>query len=266
MDELENRLRGITLAEPPLGFDPDEVAGKAAKKARNRRAMAATGATTLAVIAAAVVFVAPRGGPTPAVPPVPVAPSPSGAPSPSPSPSPAPANGDLTARKARISGHLATALPGVLTGAKDVRIRSVHQLGTWDALVFMIGYRDASGADRSLLLTVLGVEAAKRGFSLEDSCEPGRRPRGGFDADLGGVTSGEPVDCVKLLQPDRSTVVVTGTVPSLPPGDVEPGRDAIAYRADGTVVAVSTGAGDGGSRPPDDQLIKLVSDPELDLR
>ncbi|MBE1575197.1 hypothetical protein ACFORH_29710 [Amycolatopsis roodepoortensis] len=260
MDELENRLRGITLAEPPLGFDPDEVALTAAKKARNRRAMAATGATTLAVIAAAAVFVAPRGGPTPAVPPIPVAPPPSGA------PSPVPENGDLTARKARISGHLATALPGVLTGAKDIRIRSVHQLGTWDALVFMVGYRDASGADRPLVLTVLGVDAAKRGFSLEDSCEPGRKPRGGFDADLGGVTSGEPVDCVKLLQPDRSTVVVTGTVPSLPPGDVEPGRDAIAYRADGTVVAVSTGAGDGGSRPPDDQLIKLVSDPELDLR
>ncbi|OLZ58833.1 hypothetical protein [Amycolatopsis keratiniphila] len=260
MDELEDRLRGITLAEPPLGFDPDEVAGKAAKKARNRRGVVATGIATLAVIAAAVVFVAPGNGPAPAVPPIPVAPSPSGA------PSPAPANGDLAARKARISGHLAIALPGVLTGAMDVRIRSVHQLGTWDALVFMIGYRDASGADRPLLLTVLGVEAAKRGFSLEDSCKPGRRPRGGFDADLGGVTSGEPVDCVKLLQPDRSTVVVTGTVPSLPPGDVEPGRDAIAYRADGTVVAVSTGAGDGGSRPPDDQLIKLVSDPELDLR
>ncbi|MFI6305162.1 hypothetical protein ACIBCH_25075 [Amycolatopsis thailandensis] len=262
MDELENKLRGITLAEPPLGFDPDEVAGTAAKKARNRRAVVATGVATLAMIAAAVVFVRPEPGPVvgPAVLSTPAAPSPSSV------PPPVSENVDLTARKAKLAGHLSTALPGVLTGAKDIRIRSVHQLRTWDVLIFMIGYQDASGADRSLVVTLLGTEAAKRGFSLEDSCEPGRKTRGDFGADIGGVTGGEPVDCAKLPQTDGSTVVVTGTVPSLPPGDVEPGRDATAYRADGTSVVVSTGAGDGGSRPADDQLIKLVTDPELTLR
>ncbi|WP_410602770.1 hypothetical protein [Amycolatopsis sp. lyj-90] len=262
MDELENRLRGIKLAEPPLGFDPDEIA-TTARKRRNRRAVALTGATTLAVIAAVVAFATP-GGPAvaPAASPSTVAP----VPSPGPVKPPTPPKTDLTAQKAKIAGHLAAALPNVLTGAKDIEVRSVSQVRTWDILVATIGYRDASGAVRSLVVTISGTEAAKLGFSLEDSCEPGRRAVDGLDADIPGVTSGEPVGCVKLPQADGSTVVVTGTVPSLPPGDVEPGRDAIAYRADGTSVAVSTGAGDGGSRPADDQLIRLVMDPELDLR
>ncbi|MEV7555331.1 hypothetical protein AB0N89_37425 [Amycolatopsis sp. NPDC089917] len=263
MDELENRLRGIKLAEPPLGFDPDEVAVRAEKKVRHRRGVLSTGVATLAVIAAVVVFVRPGTAPVagPAVPPTPVTPSPSAA------SSAVPANGDLTAQKARITGHLSTALPGVLTGAKNIRIRSAHQLRALDVLVFIVGYRDASGADRSLVIALLGTEGAKRGFSLEDSCEPGRRARGDLGADIGGgVNSGEPVDCVKLPQADGSTVVVTGTVPSLPQGDVEPGRAATAYRVDGTSVSVSSGSGDGGSRPADDQLIKLVTDPALALR
>ncbi|MFC3453854.1 hypothetical protein [Amycolatopsis speibonae] len=267
MDELENRLRGITLAEPPLGFDPDEVAGTAAKKVRSRRAVFATGAATLAVIAAtAAVFVAPGEGPAVAPAGPPPRPPVLSVPSPSSAPPPVSETVDLTAQKAKLTGHLSTALPGVLTGVKDIRIHSVHQLRTWDVLIFMIGYRDVSGADRSLVVTLLGTESAKRGFSLEDSCEPGRKTRGDFGADIGGVTGGEPVDCVKLPQADGSTVVVTGIVPSLPPGDVEPSRHATAYRADGTSVAVSAGGGDGGSRPADDQLIKLVTDPELTLR
>uniref|UniRef100_UPI0038B386D6 hypothetical protein n=1 Tax=Amycolatopsis pittospori TaxID=2749434 RepID=UPI0038B386D6 len=186
--------------------------------------------------------------------------------SPGPVKPPGPSKTDLTAQKARITGHLAVTLPNVLTGSKDIEVRSVHQVRTWDILVVMIGYRDASGAVRSLVVTISGTQAAKLGFSLEDSCEPDRKAAGGLDADIPGVTSGVPVDCVKLPQGDGSTVVVTGTVPSLPPGDVEPGRDATAYRTDGTSVTVSTGAGDGGSRPADDQLIRVVTDPELDLR
>ncbi|WP_410580018.1 hypothetical protein [Amycolatopsis sp. lyj-108] len=268
MDELENRLRGIKLAEPPLGFDPDELAVTAAKRTRNRRAVASTGAATLAVIVAAVVFVAPGDDPvaTPAGPPSPttVQAIPEKTRKPPVSP-----KVNLTAQKARITGHLAASLPTVLAGARDIHVRSVHQLRTendWDVLVFMVGYRDASGAERPLVLTISGTEAAKLGFSLEDSCEPGRKAINGFDADIAGVTTGEPVDCVKTPRADGSTVVVSGIVPSLPAGDVEPARGVTLYRADGTSVAVTAGTGDGGSIPADDQLVGLVTDPELNLR
>ncbi|RSN33414.1 hypothetical protein DL990_15740 [Amycolatopsis sp. WAC 01416] len=276
MDELENRLRGIELAEPPLGFDPDEVAGTAAKKVRNRRAVAVTGAATLAIIAAAVVFVAPGHDPvvTPAGPPSPTTVQAGPAKTPKPPVSP---KVDLTAQKARITGHLAATLPTVLAGTSDIRVRSVHQLRTendWDVLVVMVGYRDAAGAERPLVITISGTEAAKLGFSLEDSCKPGRKAINGFDADIGGVTSGEPVDCTKTPRADGSTVVVSGLVPSLPAGDVEPARSVTMYRADGTSVAVTAGTsvtvtagtGGGGSIPADDQLIGLVTDPELNLR
>ncbi|WP_410649910.1 hypothetical protein [Amycolatopsis sp. cmx-4-54] len=262
MDELENRLRGITLAEPPLGFDPDEVAVTAAKKTRNRRAVALTGGATLAVIAAAVVFAAPGDDPvvTPAGPTSQVT---------VPAKPPISPKLDLTAEKARITRHLTAILPAVLTGARDIQVRSVHQLRTvkdWDVLVATAGYRDAGGFARVLVLTISGTEAAKLGFSLADSCKPGRKAVAGLDADISGVTSGEPVDCVKLPQADGSTVVLSGIVPSLPPGEVEATRGAVVYRADGTSVTVTDSAIDGGSPSSDDQLIRLVTDPGLDLR
>ncbi|WP_410659765.1 hypothetical protein [Amycolatopsis sp. lyj-112] len=269
MDELEDRLRGIRLAEPPLGFDPDEIAATAAKRTRNRRAIAVTGAATLAVIAAAVVFVAPGEqalGPAAATPP----PSTSVAPPSRSAMPPVSPKVNLTAQKARITGHLATALPNVLTGAKDIRVRSVHQLRTendWDVLVATVNYRDAAGSDRNLVVTISGTEATKLGFTLEDSCVPGRKAINWFMADIAGVTSGEAVDCVKTPRADGSTIVVSGIVPSLPPsGDVTPSRNAIVYRADGTSVSVNASADGEGPLPPDDQLIRVVTDPELDLR
>ncbi len=262
MDGLEDELRGIRLAEPPLGFDPDEIATRARKR-RGRRAVALTGAVTLAVIAAAVALVAPSG---PAVAPaVPASP---------PSPRAGPATGkppvapkaDLAAQKARIGAHLANTLPDVFAGTKDLRIRSVDQVRPWDILVATVGYRGADGSARFLVVTISGTEATKLGFSLADSCVPGRRAGRGLDADIPGVTSGEPVDCVKTPRADGSTVVVTGIVPSLPAGDVTPSRVATAYRADGTSVSVAAGADGAGPPPADDHLIRVVTDPELDLR
>ncbi|MEV6908922.1 hypothetical protein [Amycolatopsis sp. NPDC051071] len=261
MDGLEDKLRGIRLAEPPLGFDPDKIA-VTARKQRNRRAVALTGVATLAVIAAAVAFAAPGG---PAVSPAAPAPVVPAGPSPSTVLPPVSPKVNLEARKAGITGHLMAVLPNVLTGAKDIQVRSVDQLRGWDILIAMVAYRDASGPGRSLVVTISGTEATKLGFSLEDSCKPGRKAVTGLDADIAGVTSGEPVDCVKLPQADGSTVVVTGTVPSLPPGDVDPGRGATVFRADGTSVSVHAGAGDGGPRPADEQLIRLVKDPEFTL-
>lgn len=56
--QIMNELRGLALAEPLLGFDPDDVATKAAKGVRNRRATLTAGVGTLAVIGAAVTAVA----------------------------------------------------------------------------------------------------------------------------------------------------------------------------------------------------------------
>lgn len=250
MDELENRLRGIQLAEPPLGFDPDEVAGTAAKKARNRRAVALTGAATLAVIAAAVVFVAPGDGPerfAPAassqqVPPVP--------------------KDDLQ--------HLKDVAPKVIVGAKDFEVRDF--VGYGDLKTSEVRYTDAEGRPRGVNLTITGPVSTKDGYPRDDRCNP-EKVADGIGPDR------KPMRCVELPQPDGNFVVISETTPKTPElvgNDIVVGqgfstgkvigRNAIAFRPAGGAVNVTDlgtldDADRGGPSLTDQQLLALILDP-----
>ncbi|MFE6611459.1 hypothetical protein [Amycolatopsis sp. NPDC057786] len=263
MDELENRLRGITLAEPPLGFDPDEVAGTAAKKARNRRAVAMTGAVTLAVIAAAVVFVAPGRGTAPVSPAV--APASSALP-PQIRPDENTPRMDLTPQKARNLEHLKKAVTALLPGATDLTFGPFQQdyPDDWDLMTASVRYRDASKKERGFNVTLTGVVSTRKGYSDRTACPEAKVT----------LPDGKPLRCEVLPRPGGERVVINekgdpGT--NLKGTTVESvvGRDAIGFRADGTAVTVTdlgTLNALGGPSLTDQQLLTLVLDPELTLR
>ena len=262
MDELENRLRGITLAEPPLGFDPDEVAATAAKKARNRRGVVATGIATLAVIAAAVVFVAPWGGTAPVSP---AAPTSSALP-PQLRPDENTPRMDLTPQKVRNFEHLKKAVTALLPGATDLTFGPFEQdyPSDWDLMTASVRYRDASKKERGFNVTLTGVVSTKNGYSHRTACPEAKVT----------LPGGKPLRCEVLPQPGGAQVVINekgdpgadlkgATVESVS------GRDAIAFLADGTAVTVTdlgTLNGRGGPSLTDRQLLTLVLDPELTLR
>lgn len=253
MDELENRLRGIELAEPPLGFDPDEVAGTAAKKARNRRGVVATGVATLAVIAAAVVFVAPGDGPERL------------APAASSQQAPPVPKDDLQ--------HLKDVVPKVITGAKNIEVGNFEGYG--DLKTSEIRYTDEEGRPRGVNLTISGPASTKNGYPREDRCDLGKRPDGiGSDR--------KPTRCVELSQPDGNFVVIAETAPKSADGtegDIIVGqgfsvrnpvtRNAIAFRPGGGSVNIfDLGTLDDAARVrpslTDQQLLALILDPAFD--
>ncbi|EME58463.1 hypothetical protein [Amycolatopsis decaplanina] len=249
MDELENRLRGITLAEPPLGFDPDEVAGTAAKKVRNRRAAASTGAATLAVIAAAVVFVVPGEGPAP------LAPAASRQAPPTP-------KDDLQ--------HLKDVVPQVITGAKNIAVGDFSGYG--DLKTAEVRYTDAEGRPRGINLTIAGPVSTKDAYPREGRCKP-ETVADGIGPD------GKPMRCVELPQPGGSFAVISETAPKSVDeweGDIIVGqgfstgkvatRNAIAFPSGGGSVNIfDLGTLDDGPRGgpslSDQQLLALILDP-----
>ncbi|OXM53432.1 hypothetical protein [Amycolatopsis alba] len=262
MDELENRLRGIKLAEPPLGFDPDEVAGAAAKKARNRRAVVSTGVATLAVIAAAMVFVAPGEGPAPVSP---AAPATSVLP-PQIRPDENTPRMDLTAQKTRNLEHLKKVVTALLPGATELTVGEFQQdyPDQWDLMTASVRYRDTSKKERGFNVTLSGVVSTKNGYSHRTACPEVKVT----------LPDGKPLRCEVLPQPGGARVLIEEkglAGPDLKGTTVESvvGRDAIAFQADGTAVAVTDiGALRVRGTPSltDQQLLALVLDPELTLR
>ncbi|UMP00650.1 hypothetical protein [Amycolatopsis sp. EV170708-02-1] len=261
MDELENRLRGITLAEPPLGFDPDEVAATAAKKARNRRGVVATGIATLAVIAAAVVFVAPWGGTAPVSPAATTSALP-----PQIRPDGNTPRMDLTPQKVRNLEHLKKAVTALLPGATELTFGGFEQSypDEWDLMTASVRYRDASKTERGFNVTLTGVVSTRNGYSDRAACPEVKVT----------LPDGKPLRCEVLPRPGGARVVINekgDPGANLKGTTVESvsGRDAIAFLADGTAVTVTDlGAlnGRGGPSLTDQQLLALVLDPELTLR
>ncbi|WP_037311459.1 hypothetical protein [Amycolatopsis orientalis] len=264
MDELENRLRGIKLAEPPLGFDPDEVAGTAAKKLRNRRGVVATGVATLAVIAAAVVFVAPGDGPVKVSP---AAPTSSALP-PQVRPDENTPLVDLTAQKARNLEHLQKTVMTLLPGATEFKFGKFEQdyyPAEWDQMTASVRYRDASNVERGFNVTLTGVVSTKKGYSDRAACPGGPAVT---------LPDGTPLRCEVLPQSGGTRVVIMEK--GNPGADLKgttvesvSGRDAIAFLPDGTAVTVTDLGALSGPRGPslnDQQLLRLVLDPELTLR
>jgi hypothetical protein len=250
MTDLESRLREVVLAEPPLGFDPDDVATKAAKRLRNRRATVATVVVTLGIVGAAVVALRPP-------PPPPVPPAATYLP---PSIVVKPPQQPQTPQEQRVLAHLKEVLPGVIPGARKIVIGSFFSLGGDlhpDEFGTTVSFVDHEGKGHSFNLGVAGKLTVSRNMlPVSQACSPPRKGR-----------------CDKVPRPDGSTVVLSG-------------YSAVHYRADGTAADVTDvgkvypddapelglPAGPGG--PPfgdgptfdDRQLIALVTDPGFAAR
>jgi hypothetical protein len=262
MTDLETRLREVVLAEPPLGFDPDDVVTKAAKRQRNRRATVATVAVTLGIAVAAVVAL--RPSPPPLAPPAATYLPPVIVVKPPQQPQ--------TPLQLRNMAHLKEVLPGVLPGARKIVIDSFYSMGGElhaDEMSTNISFVDHDGKGHSFNLAILGkLTVARNTLPVSQACPPGGRMR-----------------CDKIPRPDGSTVVISelseGGLPSEPPSTTVAGRAAAHYRVDGTSVDISDlgrvapmtaaelgipaepiDAPAGGGLVLDDrQLIALVTDP-----
>ena len=262
MTDLETRLREVVLAEPPLGFDPDDVVTKAAKRQRTRRATVATVVVTLGIAGAAVVAL--RPSPPPLAPPAATYLPPVIIVKPPQQPQ--------TPLEQRNMAHLKEVLPRVIPGARKILIDSFYSMGGElhaDEMSTGISFVDHDGKGHSFTLAILGkLTVARNTLPVSEACPPGGRMR-----------------CDKIPQPDGSTVVISevsaGGLPGEPPSTEVAGRAAGHYRVDGTSVDVSdlgrvppvtaaelgipaepiTAPAGGGLVLDDRQLIALVTDP-----
>jgi hypothetical protein len=173
-------LRGLALAEPPLGFDPDVVADTAAKRVRGRRTALAAGAVTVVVIGAVVAFVAPAKAPGQVATP--------------PSTSkPAPSRSDANRQ------HLRDVLPALLPGATDIEVGPFEEKGRPAELATaVVTFHDSSGPAtfNVTIASPAGRDHLKSADDLCDSKHPDRGP------------GGMPLRCEKRAQPDGSSVLL----------------------------------------------------------
>jgi len=224
MNDLETELRQVAFSEPPLGFDPDDVATKAAKRHRNRRATIATVGVTLALAGAAVVAMTPLTR-TPAATQEP------------PTYLPAevivkqPPREQSWLEKLNTE-HLLRELPVLLGGARKIVVDGFLDVGGVlrpDEMSATVAFVDHEGKGHSFTLAAMGpVTVAKNLGPLYQACQhaTGR--------------------CDKVPQPDGSTVVI------------EEGG-AVHYRVDATAVEM-TETGEGGPALDDQHLIALVTE------
>lgn len=241
MTDLETRLREVSFAEPPLGFDPDDVVTKAAKRQRTRRATVATVAVTLGIAGAAVVAL--RPSPPPPAPPATTYLPPEIVVKPPQQPQ--------TPLERRNLAHLKDVLPGVIPGARKIVIDSFYSMGGElhaDEMSTSISFVDHEGKGHAFNLGLMGrLTVSRNMLPVAQACSlPG---------------SGR---CDKYPRPDGSTAVVFGS-------------SAVHYRADGTAVDITdlgrvspiaaaelglpVDLNPSGRTFDDRQLIALVTDP-----
>jgi hypothetical protein len=267
--QIKDGLRDLVLPEPELGFDPDDVATRAAKRRLTRRASIATGAGTLAVLAVvSALLMTGQGGVAPATMP-----------------------DDIHTQIERNKRHLASVLPGMIGGARDLKIDGSLMTGErvtengpgpdLDNMVRLEVSFQGQGGPKDFKVAIRAPHpdpATGALFGLGPACG---RPVAGRQSGA-RVTNVDPrvpqpvegPKCEKLPQPDGSTVTVTsGKVPAVSRGDADATSiSVIHYRKDGVYVgyfAVHLPVGDG----PDttnpltaEKAIKLVTDPALYLK
>jgi hypothetical protein len=268
--EIIDGLRGVALAEPLLGFDPDDVATRAARRLRARRAMLGSGLAVAAAAGVAVTVAASTSGPAQ------TGASPSGG---HPSSAAPPAkHPDLTEKMLRLQAHLQQTLPAMVPGAKDIEVGPFEQGypnedDGWDLVTSEVTFRDDAGP-ATFNLTVTGTTAGRKLMSpIDRVCtDPALRP------------DGKPLRCEKKPQQDGSTVLLREDGSGYPGSRVVTtisGLDAFLYRTDGTtvnvlnnelvpgVLAARYGIEPGlRSRFPltEQQVVALVTDPAFSLR
>lgn len=199
MTDLETRLREVSLAEPPLGFDPDEVADRAARRGRRRSAV-----VVLAVLGALLFLVPAKQPVSPAAGPVPPS----------------------LAEQSRIRVALGEAVARALPGVHDLTLgrSSADSIGP-ERMSVTAEFVDAQGRPGNFQLTVRGARAGSQVVPIERLCTSAgpeshcvRLPQpGGAVLVLSELVykdeNGVPVrDGINgfLYRPDGSTVIVTG--------------------------------------------------------
>jgi hypothetical protein len=202
MTDLETRLREVCLAEPPLGFDPDEVADQAARQVRRRSA--AVVVATVAVVAAA--FLVPSPAPVvPAAAPVPPS----------------------LAEQSRIRVALGEAVTRALPGVHDLTLgrSSADSIGP-ERMSVTAEFVDASGRPGNFQLTVRGPRAAHQVVPADRLC----------------TAAGSEARCVRLPQPDGGVLVLSELVYQDKNGTpVRDGITGLLYHPDGSTVIVTGG-------------------------
>lgn len=224
MNDLETELRQVAFSEPPLGFDPDDVATKAAKRLRTRRATIATAGVTLALAGVAVAALTPLNR-TPAatqepptyLPPVVIL-----------KPLPRDQSWLEQVNTARLQRELPLLIPGMRTVVIDGFLTAGGELRP-DEMSATVALVDYEGKGHSFTVDIMGpVTVAKSLTPLAQACEhaAGR--------------------CDKVPRSDGSTVVIEE-------------RGAIHYRADATAVEM-TETGEGAPALDDQRKITLVTE------
>jgi hypothetical protein len=200
MTDLETRLREVDLAEPPLGFDPDEVADRAAKQARLRTA-GITGTLGVAAVAAAVAVFAPAA--------------------PAPVPPAGPPTPPSLAEQARVRQGLTDAVTRLFPGLRSLTVgaSTADAVGP-DRMSATATFVDAAGRPGTFQLTVRGDRAAPDVAPLDRVCASrpcDRTPDGALLAitefeDPGELRGFNGV----LARPDGSVVTITDAGDSAP--------------------------------------------------
>lgn len=287
--QITDSIRALDFAEPPLGFDPDDVAEKAAKRARNRRATTIAGVGTFAVIgaiASAGMFLAPGSSHDS----IQVAAStarPTSAGSPGSAATtipPTPAQ-DPAEQMKRNRQHLRDVLGTMLTGAKDINVSEFVQQNETDIFKTSVSYRDEAGP-ATFDLIIKGPVASHSITMRDDRCEPALDASGRLiiPESSPAVAAGRQPNklrCGSRKWTDGTAVITTDQrVTQLdPPSDseyVEVG--AVHYRTDSTTVSVwdTTIANELASHPDGQnlrqrpalngqQILALITDPAFKL-
>lgn len=244
MTDLETRLRELDLAEPPLGFDPDDLADRAAKQTRLRVAVVGGTLAAGAVVAAVAVFGS-GASPVPAPP--------------AAKPGPPPA-----AEQARIRQALTDAVTRLKPGLRSLSVGTSSAdavgPGRFSATATFV---DAAGWPGSFQVTLRDVRASDDVVPLARVCpKPGEA---------------DELRCDKIPQPGGAVLVVyeSGYASG---GDLEHpqftklrGINGTLYRPDGSTVTIFD-ADDGVPGVTDsvqltqEQLTKVITDPAFTLR
>ncbi|MEU4519694.1 hypothetical protein AB0F52_13375 [Amycolatopsis sp. NPDC024027] len=232
MTDLETRLRDVEVAEPPLGFDPDEVADRAARHTRRRRA-GITGALAVASAVAAVAVFTPGTHPvSPAAPPTPPS----------------------LADQARIRQALTDAVTGVFPGVRGltVGVSPADAIGPGLMAVTAV-FADEAGRPGSFQLTVYGRQVPGDHVPVARSCpEP---PTDGLR-------------CDRIPQPGGAVLLVS-EVGYVSTGGFKKlrGFNGVLNRADGSAVTLADAADDAAdsAQLSEEQLTKVITDPAFVL-
>jgi len=233
MNDLETRLREVEVPEPPLGFDPDEVADQAARHVRRRWAGGAGTLAAVAAVAAVVVF-------APGAPPVSPAASPPSPPSP--------------AEQARIRQALADAVTGVLPGLRHLSVGTSSADAVSPARMSVTAeFVDAAGRPGSFQLTVYGRQAPDDHVPVVRSC-----------AEPASIA----LRCDRIPQPGGAVLLVFESRLMTVVGLRKlRGFDGALHRADGAMVTLTDAADDAADsvQLTPEQLAKVITDPAFVL-